>query len=384
MTPAARVQTAIELLDRIIEGAPAERTLTNWARNSRFAGSKDRAAVRDHVFDVLRQRNSCAQIGGGLSGRALMVGLLQLQGIDPQSIFTGIKYAPEALGDDEQPNPAGIDQLDLPEWAVSKLQTALGDEFTEVEQILRHRAPVILRVNLQKIDRNACIERIKEDGIVGVPHPLAATAIEVVEGERRVKGSSAFAEGLIELQDAGSQAAIEMLPLQDGMKIMDYCAGGGGKLLAMAGLTNGQFYAHDANPQRLRDLPVRAKRAGVQAQELETGEVTNHAPFDLVFCDVPCSGSGTWRRDPDSKWRTSLEDLESLTKVQSEILNSVVDLVAPGGHIAYATCSMLSDENHDQISRFCKSHTDWALVSQRQWTPLEGCDGFFLSVLKRI
>ena len=383
MTPAARVQASIEILDEILAGSPAERALTGWARRSRFAGSKDRAAVRDHVYDVLRQRNSCRAVGRGSEGRALMIGLLALQGADLSEVFSGQAYAPSALEPDEAPDLDATSQIDLPDWAIEEMRATLGDEFSEVEGLLKSRAPVILRVNLRKSDRETAAKALEQDGILTQPHPASDTALTVTEGARKVAQSQAYLSGLIALQDASSQAAIQALPLKDGMRVLDYWAGGGGKLLAMAGRVSGSFFAHDAHEQRMRDLPKRAKRAGIKPQLLKTDQLAQQTPFDLVFCDVPCSGSGSWRRDPDGKWRMSGTEFQELLKIQAEILLQASDLVKPGGYLVYATCSLCTSENRAQVRDFLTSQPDWVCEAETQWTPLDGCDGFFSAVLRK-
>jgi len=383
MTPAARVQTAIELLEPILAGAPAERVLTQWARNSRFAGSKDRAAVRDHVYDVLRRKVSAAQAGGGDHPRALMIGLLRLQGVDPESIFTGSAYAPKDLISEEKIAPEVMDRIDLPEWIVPDFKSSLGDNFTAIEAQLKGRAPVILRVNLRKSTPAKAIALLQANGIETEPHPASETALIVTEGARQIRNSQAYRDGHVELQDAASQAAIDLLPLSADQRVLDYCAGGGGKLLAMAGRSQGTFFAHDANEARLRDLPDRAKRAGLRTQVLKTSDLNKQTPFDLVFCDVPCSGTGTWRRDPDGKWKLTLETLRKTLKVQKRILIDAAGLIQSGGYLAYATCSLLDCENKDQIAAFLTENEGWELLYQRAWTPLDGCDGFFTACLKK-
>lgn len=387
MTPAARVQTAIELLSPILEGAPAERVLTQWARRSRFAGSKDRAAIRDHVFDVLRRKNSAAHSGGGEAPRALMIGLLRLQDTDLSEIFTGAPYAPEPLSGAEQGLGTAEEQIDLPDWIVPEVRASLGAEFSNIEPLLKGRAPVILRVNLRKTTRTKAAASLASEGIETQNHPLAATALKVTEGARKIRNSAAYRMGLVELQDAASQAAIDRLAevAPDGNlgRVLDYCAGGGGKLLAMAGRYSGEYFAHDANPARLRDLPDRCKRAGVKAKVISTEEATGSAPFDLVFCDVPCSGSGTWRRDPDGKWKLNRESLDEILDLQREILAISQHLVKDDGFLAYATCSLLEAENTAQIDRFLATHSDWSLRYQKRWTLLDDCDGFFSAVLQK-
>ncbi|MEE2946197.1 MAG: RsmB/NOP family class I SAM-dependent RNA methyltransferase [Pseudomonadota bacterium] len=382
MTPAARVQTAIELLDPILAGEPAERVLTQWARASRFAGSKDRAAVRDHVYDVLRQRNSAAASGGGENGRALMIGLLRLQGIDPESIFSGEGYAPSALSSEEMQS-AVSKAIDLPEWIVPEFKSSLGSDFEAVEAALKDRAPVILRANLRKTTCAKATEALSDEGILTKSHTASESALDVTQGARQIRNSKTYRDGLVELQDAASQAAIDLLPMDEVTRTLDYCAGGGGKLLAMAGRGKGAFFAHDAIESRLRDLPERAKRAGVKARVLKSADLTKQDPFDLVFCDVPCSGTGTWRRDPDAKWKLTRESLDKTLSLQLKILTEAQNFVSKDGYLAYATCSLLNCENRNQIDRFLKQSGEWNLIYDHSWTPLDGCDGFYTALLKR-
>lgn len=382
MTPAARVQTAIELLDEIQAGTPAEKALTGWARRSRFAGSKDRAAVRDHVFDVLRQRNNAAQMGGGPSGRQLMIGLLRLQGADLETVFTGANYAPPALNEAEHQLPEMSAAYDLPNWIVPQMRASLGDAFDDTVQFLTQRAPICLRVNLRKADVSLVSAALEAEGISVRTSALSPTALIAEEGARRVAGSNAYRDGWVELQDGSSQAAMDLLPLEPDMRVLDYCAGGGGKTLAMAGRVKARYFAHDANAARLRDLPERAKRAGVDVKLL-TKKQLHGETFDLILCDVPCSGSGTWRRTPDSKWRFSPEDLAKLLSVQAEILDEASKLVRPGGMLTYATCSVLQDENEKQIERFVKAQTGWQVVTQSRWPVQRDGDGFFVCVLHK-
>ncbi|MGY9046843.1 MAG: RsmB/NOP family class I SAM-dependent RNA methyltransferase, partial [Rhodobacterales bacterium] len=293
MTPAARVQAAIEVLDRISADLAAEQALTNWARGARFAGSKDRAAVRDHVYDVLRQRRSVAALGGGESGRQSMLGLLRLQGVAPEALFTGDGYGPVPLSEEELQagQPAeGNAALDLPDWLAPRFIADLGSEAEAVAEALKTRAPVFLRVNQGLTSVPQAIEALSEEGITAAPHALSPQALMVTGNPRRVAQSDAYLNGWVELQDAASQAVVDLLPLESGQRVLDYCAGGGGKTLAMAARLNGPVDAHDANPGRLRDLPVRAERAAANVSIVDQPD----GEYDLVLCDVPCSGSGAW------------------------------------------------------------------------------------------
>ncbi|MEC9196510.1 MAG: RsmB/NOP family class I SAM-dependent RNA methyltransferase [Pseudomonadota bacterium] len=386
MTPAARVQAAIEVLDRIISGDAAENALTTWARGARYAGSKDRAAVRDHVFDVLRCWRSCAALGGGDDGRALMLGLLRAQGGDVPAMFSGEGHAPEPLTDTEMAAceaPQGAAALDLPEWLWPLWKSSLGDQAEATALAQRTRADVFLRVNLAAATVDEATTVLAEDGIVTQPHPLSPTAMRVVENARRVHQNRAYQDGLVELQDAASQALVDRLPLPEGGRVLDYCAGGGGKSLAMAALCRAQYYAHDIDVRRMKDLPDRAERAGARVQLLSPTELKAAGQFDLVLCDAPCSGSGSWRRAPEGKWLLSEERLHDLCDIQAEILDKAKDLVAAGGVLAYATCSVLSAENQDQSLKFVSENPDWQQLDQVQFLPEDGGDGFYCAVFKR-
>lgn len=390
MTPAARIAAAIEILDRNLSGIPAEQALTGWARGHRFAGSGDRAAIRDHVFDALRCRRSFAALGGRAgrpTGRALMIGALRAAGVDPATIFTGEGHAPPPLTPAElRPDEmTETEALDCPDWLAAPLRQSLGADFASVMELLRHRAPVFLRVNLARIDRDAAQARLAAEGVATEPHPLAATALRVTEGAARLRRTAAYAEGLVELQDAASQAVVEMLPLADGQCVLDYCAGGGGKTLAMAARARLELCAHDAAPQRMADLPARAARAGQRVAILAGADLPARGPFDLVLLDVPCSGSGSWRRAPEGKWLLDRPRLAELLALQAQILDDAAPLVRPGGHLAYATCSMLAAENGAQVAAFLDRQSGrpgWHLVAQRDFTPLVGGDGFHCSVLR--
>lgn len=388
MTPGARLQAAVELLDRILAGASAEQVLTGWARANRFAGSSDRAAVRDHVFDALRCRRSFAARGGALTGRGLILGGLG-SAEAAAAVFTGQGHAPAPLTEDEKAhlsNTLPVDPeaaLDVPSWLAPALQESLGADYAPVMEALRHRAPVFLRANLRRGTREEARALLAGEGIACRPVPLAATALEVVENARRVQGSRAYAEGVVELQDAASQAVVEMLPLNDGDRVLDYCAGGGGKSLAIAARSRVAVFAHDADAGRMRDLPARAARAGVRVQTLDPEAVRRVAPFDLVLVDAPCSGSGSWRRSPEAKWRLTASRLEDLVSLQSEIFAEAAALVRPDGVLAYATCSLLRAENADQVHRFLSTNPGWTRAAERRFTPLDGGDGFYLAILRR-
>ncbi|TQS72713.1 RsmB/NOP family class I SAM-dependent RNA methyltransferase [Rhodobacteraceae bacterium] len=386
MTPAARIAAAIEILDQIAQGELAERCLTAWARGHRFAGSKDRAAIRDHVYDALRCRGSFGRLGGGTDGRALMIGALRATEQDVDAIFSGLGHAPAPLTPKErqvcEPLAAGdLADLDWPDWLRPQMQADLGLAYDTVSQTARQRAPVFLRVNRARTDVAQAQARLKDDGIETVAVPLAQSALQVIAGARRLRQTEAYLQGVVELQDAASQAAVEALPLDACQTALDFCAGGGGKALAMAARAPDlNVTAHDANPARMKDLAVRADRAGTPINQVKTQDL--RGVWDLVLVDAPCSGSGTWRRTPDAKWRLTQSGLDDLVALQAGILKDASSYVAPNGMLVYMTCSMLRAENHDQVSAFTASGK-WDLFEDRAMTPVDGGDGFYYAILKR-
>ena len=382
MTPAARLSAAITVLDRILGGEPVEQALTNWGRASRFAGSGDRHAVRDLVFDALRCKRSYAALGGGLTGRGLILGGLRAAGADVAALFSGAGHAPAKVLEAEAGRvPLGAEALDVSDWLYDRFASALGEECDATLEALRRRAPVFLRVNRAKVSPAEAIAALAEEGIVSHAVEALQSGLEVTENTRKIHQSKAYAQGFVELQDAASQAVVEALPLRDGQRVLDLCAGGGGKTLAMAARARLDLYAHDAGPARMRDLPARAERAGARISITKTPEKT--APYDLILTDVPCSGSGSWRRDPMGKWALTPERLAAVCALQGQILARAAAMLASTGVLAYATCSMLKEENEDQIAKFLSENEAFNCLLQRRFSPLQGGDGFFLALLKR-
>ncbi len=382
MTPAARAAAAIAILDRILAGDPAEPALLRWSRASRFAGSGDRAAVRDLVFDSLRRLRSRAALGGAMTGRGLMLGLCRDEGLDPAQIFTGEGHAPPMLSADELQAgraPDADEAMDLPDWLLPFWRSALGPDAQAVALAMRDRAPVWLRVNSGRTDPARAMAALAQEGIEAQPHPDLPGALRVTAGARKLAGAQAYRDGLVELQDLSPQLACAALPAQG--SLLDFCAGGGGKALALAARGASPVVAHDIDPGRMADLPTRAARAGVRIRIAPPGKVSGR--FDLVVADVPCSGSGTWRRTPDAKWRLTEADLHRLQGLQTRILDQVAGFVAPGGHLAYMTCSVLDAENRDQITAFLDRSTGFEVLAQQRFTPLSGSDGFFLALMRR-
>jgi len=391
MTPAARLSTAIDILDLILAGQPAGLTLTNWGRQNRYAGSRDRAAIRDIVFDCLRAKRSLTRAGGAETGRAIILAYAMREGIDFDKTFTGQNYDPDEITTLEleqlQKSPSLKDpvRLNYPDFLDKELKRSLGNDFEKVMSAMMFRAPVDLRVNGIKADRTTAQAVLSAEDIETEPVNSVPTALRVLENPRRIAQSKAYRDGLVELQDASSQAAALFALAEPGMKVLDYCAGGGGKALALYAEIEGKGHvvAHDIASVRMNDLPARAARAGARITVASPGhkELVKGA-FDLVFIDAPCSGTGSWRRTPDAKWRFMESDLDQLVQIQETILKEASGYVRPAGFICYATCSLLSRENGDQIDRFLEVRDDFVLEDSKQFTPLTGGDGFFVARMR--
>lgn len=376
MTPSARLSAAISVLDDILTGRPPEVALTAWGRASRFAGSGDRFAVRDLVFDALRCKRSFAALGGAMTGRGLILGGQRAKGSVIADLFTGLGHAPSPVEEADAPREASfLEGLDCPDWLAPSLQDSLGSDFVATLQAMQSRAPIYLRVNRLRGDAQMAREELSRQGIETQLTQIAKNALQVTEGERKIQNSDAYQSGLVELQDASSQAVVESLDIKENSRILDYCAGGGGKTLALAPF--GLIEAHDAAPARMRDLPARAARAGASVRIIDQPK----GPYDLILVDAPCSGSGSWRRDPMGKWALTAARLTELCQIQAEILDKAAPLLAPNGVLAYVTCSLLSVENEHQISGFLTRHPQFAQRQTKRFSPIAGGDGFFLAVL---
>jgi 16S rRNA (cytosine967-C5)-methyltransferase len=390
MTPAARVQAAIELLDEIIaaarsKGAPADRLIAEYFRTRRYAGSKDRRAVRDLVYRAIRL---CGPVPE--HGRAAM---LAVAGMDEAvaSLFDGSPHGPAPRGEGEEAASTGL----APKWLAAALR-ASGLGGREIAALL-DRAPLDVRVNALKADREG----------LELPEPVEPLAS--AQGLRFRSGTpveqwDAYTQGLIEVQDLGSQLIVEALPVSPGDTIIDLCAGGGGKTLALAArLGNAaSIIAADTDKRRLGNLAPRAARAGATIDDTvlldpgrEMAALSRWAgKADHVLVDAPCSGSGTWRRSPEGRWRLDPAELQRLTALQDHVLDLAAQLTRAGGSIAFVTCSVLDAEGADRIAAFLARHPGWraeppALASGRargagvRLDPLhDGTDGFFFASLR--
>ncbi len=382
MTPSARLSAAIGVLDAVLAGEPADRALTRWGRASRYAGSGDRAAVADLVYDALRRKRSRVFRMGTETGRALVIAGAAEDGA--LALFSGEGHAPapptaaeiEKFSAPARAAPPPV-ALDFPDWLEPDLSRSLGDRLEPVMDALRSRAPLDLRVNRLKADVTEAAARLAAEGVETAPGPLSPDCLRVVDGGRKLRGAETYRDGLIEVQDAASQAVAAFAGARGGETILDYCAGGGGKALALAAAAPGaRILAHDAAAERMKDIPARAARAGARV-EICADPRRLQGRCDLVFVDAPCSGAGAWRRNPDAKWALTPSRLQDLAALQRRILAEAAACVRPGGRLVYATCSLLEVENGDQVRWFLKENKSFALEAELRLTPLDGGDGFF-------
>lgn len=389
MTPAARIQAAIDLLDAIIasarDGGPAADTLiARYFKERRYAGSRDRRAVRDHVYDAIRRAGERPE-----TGRAAMIGLA-LERPDVAALFDGSPHAPLPI----EPGEAGAQAGGVPAW----LQPLMA---RPVEQdALLGRAPVDLRVNRLKAEPAAVLPLLPEaEPVAGVPD-----ALRLPEGFP-VEQSAAWKDGLVEVQDAGSQLIVAACEARPGMIAIDLCAGAGGKTLALAAAMEGRgtLIAADTIRSRLARLEPRAQRAGATFIETRLIDQNHEArglerltgQADMVLVDAPCSGTGTWRRNPEARWRLTPARLDRLVAEQARILDFAAPLVAPGGALVYATCALTDLEGRDQVDAFISRNVGWtaepaALPVGRAhgagWLLTPGhdrTDGFFFARMRR-
>ncbi|MEM1374799.1 MAG: RsmB/NOP family class I SAM-dependent RNA methyltransferase [Pseudomonadota bacterium] len=376
MTPAARYAAAIDVLDAILAGSAAEPAVLRWARGHRFAGSKDRAALRDIVFSIERRRASCAAMGGSLTGRGLVRGYLAQEGIVEGSVFGAGTYAPDVSPSDPPLTAwealTDATRADLQPWMWARLLLDHGTDAAPIAHALRERAPVWLRVNTAKATAEEVLEMLAQEGFDPEPDARLPTALTVRGAPRKLFQSRVLTDGFAEFQDLGPQRALALLGVPDGATVLDFCAGGGGKSLALAA-RGARVTAHDADPRRMADLPGRAARAGAAIRVAPT---LGTERFDCVVCDVPCSGSGAFRRATDGKWRLREEDMAQLLDTQRRIVAEARAYLRPGGQLVYMTCSLFRAENEGQIPILADGMT---CRFQEHFTPLDRCDGFFVA-----
>jgi 16S rRNA (cytosine967-C5)-methyltransferase len=389
MTPAARYAAAIDVLDGVLFGEPVEKQLSNWARRNRYAGSTDRAAVRDIVFDCLRNLRCYGFDAGFCTARGLIVGHCLTFGIEPDQVFSGEAYGPTPLLGDElqaiESQKKNADEAviaNLPDALFNTLKSDWPGSYSEIAQHLRTRAPVDIRVNKTRGTVSGAIKTLGREDIEAVPIDGVPFGLRVTKNARRIAATKSFADGLVELQDAASQSIVQMLDLHAAPSILDYCAGGGGKTLAMAALSpKSAIAAWDINPNRLEPLRERAKRAGAKVQILRAPPIGR--VFDLVLVDAPCSGSGAWRRNPEGKWRITPESLAQLIAAQANVLSSASQHVAEDGLLVYVTCSIFHSENQAQLARFLTENSNYKCQTERYFKITQPGDGFYCAILQK-
>jgi 16S rRNA (cytosine967-C5)-methyltransferase len=427
MTPGARIAAAIEILSDIeTRHRPAADALKDWGLSHRFAGSKDRAALASLVFDALRCRASAAWIMGAETPRAIVIGSLrEMRGLsvdDIAALANGEGHAASPLSEDERTRlaTATLDGTpdhvrgNYPEWLAPAFTAAFGDNAAAEGAALAARAPLDLRVNSLKAKREKAQAALSH--LNAKPTPLSPLGLRLPLSEDgrspSLAGEPAYVKGLVEIQDEASQLAALLCAAQPGEQVLDLCAGGGGKTLALAAAMDnrGQIYATDSEARRLAPLYARLERAGTRNVQIRTPRrgqdvlADLEARCDLVLVDAPCTGTGTWRRNPDAKWRIRPGALEQRIKEQDEVLDTAARFVKPGGRIVYVTCSLLRDENEDRLAAFLARHPDFGAVSAQEaveaanlpqlaefahkdglrLSPLtSGTDGFFIGSLRR-
>jgi 16S rRNA (cytosine967-C5)-methyltransferase len=440
MIPAARTQAVVELLGAVEDslarkGAAADAVLKSYFAKRRYAGSKDRAAVSDMLYRILRHRSRLTaglKIAGAEATPRLMVLadhvlLSHSPDDDIAALFSGGKFAPEALSDQEQAivqRLRSVNQdhlprharLEYPEWMEGLLEARFGEAFEGELAAIDERAPVTIRANGLKIDRDALRENLDGEGIV-TTHCRYALEGLVVEDGKGLTGTKTFKDGLFEVQDEGAQLAAILAEVEPSSQVLDLCAGAGGKALALAAVmgNSGQLFAADVDARRLDELKRRAKRAGAhnvqpillpEEGDGRSGRLAElEGRMDRVILDVPCTGTGTWRRNPELRWRFGPEDLDRVTALQARLLDEAAPLVRPGGRIVYVTCSLLPPENEDQIRAFLERHDGFKCMEYELLLPdavsglpaslaslpgtlcmtpaTHGTDGFFVAVLAR-
>ena len=427
MRMAGRIAAAIEILtDVFTQHRPASEALRDWGKSHRFAGSTDRHAIGTLVYDTLRRRNTAAARMGDGRPRALVLGVLrevwampadEIENLCTEQFGPGILSKAEntALNRDMREDLPAYIRGDFPEWLVPSLTNVFGDRAAEEGAALSQRAPIDLRVNTLKTDRAGLLAALAKHGAEAGPLSPFCVRIKSPDATTRninVEVEPAHGMGWFEVQDAASQIAALMTGVKAGERVADICAGAGGKTLALAAMmqNKGAISAYDADKHRLRPIFERVTRAGVTNIDVvpadEVAKLDESGGFDCVLLDAPCSGSGSWRRKPDAKWRLAEVQLQQRIRDQREVLERGAALVKKGGRLVYITCSVLPEENTAQVTRFLDIHKNFEIIPYAtQWasaigtpapasadgltdtlllTPAQhGTDGFFIAVMKK-
>jgi 16S rRNA (cytosine967-C5)-methyltransferase len=382
MIPAARLQAAIEILDGLDKTAqPADGYLRNWARSHRFAGVKDRAAIAECVYTVLRHRASLAWRMNGSDGRALVLASLLAENEPPYRIaqlFNGEGHAPQRLSDAERAaldatpdgEPPAHVRGEYPRWLEPELLRTFGKDLCDEMRAMNARASVDLRVNTLRAARDDILEGLRSLGVDAQRTPYSPVGLRIASavGLGALQHTQFFQTGAFEFQDESSQLVTQLCAVKPGQSVLDLAAGAGGKSLALAALmrNQGEILAFDIDPKRLKQLPPRACRAGatiIRIVDRRGGPAWGKGKFDLVFVDAPCSGSGTWRRSPEQKWRLTPDRLREHMSLQSWLLDDGARHTKDGGRLVYVTCSLLTCENEDICRAFLERNREFRLVS---------------------
>lgn len=405
----ARLKATIDILDRIdTSRIPMDLTMGDYLGYRRYIGSKDRADIAERVYGVVRHtariKWALAEAGANdtTSRLRVLTFLKMVEGKFGEALeFDGSKYAPEPLTNDERKiisalpadfsSAPDIVQGECPPEYADTLKKVFGDKLVEECSAMCHGATLDLRVNLATRTREAVQESLKQNGVDTDVTPYSPWGLRV-KGKVFLSNTQAFRGGHIEIQDEGSQLIAVACDVKPGMQVLDYCAGGGGKTLALASAmrVKGRIVAMDLEEARLAKAKTRFKRAKV-SDIIETRPISDEKnrkwlrrqkeTFDVVLTDVPCSGTGTWRRNPDMRWRVYGPSLDELVATQADILERVAGTVKVGGRLVYATCSLLADENENQIEKFLANHPEYELKDLKNIWP-EGCqvpcDGKFM------
>ncbi|MCE2577488.1 RsmB/NOP family class I SAM-dependent RNA methyltransferase [Gluconacetobacter entanii] len=429
MTPSARLSAAIDLISAMeaTPYRPADAVANSFFRERRYIGGGDRRAISGRVWEILRHwRHLCwwiEQAQAPVTPRNLVLALVVLARQDrmtPDELFSGERYAPARLDQHERalcaflrgksmehPEMSRAVRLEVPDWLLPRLDATFGAQTDAELAAMAGEATLDLRANLLKTTREAARIALAEEGIVTEDTSLSPWGLRVA-GRQPVTSTAAFRAGLVEIQDEGSQLVAAAVGAKPGMRVLDYCAGAAGKTLAMAMTMNnrGHIVACDVSEPRLEGAVRRLRRAGVHNAErhlLSTGDKwarRRAGSFDRVLVDAPCTGTGTWRRNPDARLRLRETDLLELMEKQADILDRAATLLRPGGRLVYATCSILNEENRDQIAAFVQRNPAFRLVTppagegempegllvggQMSLSPLRnGTDGFFTAVMER-
>ena len=415
MRAGARLQAVVEILDGLGDTAmPADRFIREFFRARRYAGSGDRAAIAELVFAIQRRRALLAWRMHGDDPRRLVIGMLVMEGLmadEIAALFDGSQYAPPPLSEDERAaiaaSPSGEPPQhvhgEYPEWLERELHRAFGDDVLSEMQAMQSRASIDLRANTLATTRDALAAALRDEGFAVAPVSYSPWGLRLPpgEGSAKLSASPQFASGAFEFQDEAAQIAALLCAAKPGQRVLDYAAGAGGKTLALAAAmqNQGEITVLDSDPARLAMFFPRARRAGVTIADANL----LHSKFDIVLLDSPCSGTGTWRRQPEQRWRLTPERLAELIALQDRLLAEASPFVSPGGRLVYATCSLLPSENDDRIAAFLAAHSDFSSVSATDiWrsetaaapppgmdqvfraSPRQtGTDGFFTAILQR-